>query len=331
VSAGALAALAAVLAFPGAADARVAPGAAPAPPEEAASAAPAPETAPASTTTTTVAPVASPEVTDAPPTVAPAAGTAPPAPDQVRAAAVTGPPSVNASPTSGLNPTGATISVNGSGFDPNANNKFGIYVVFGPVDPGTYFEDANRFLAAMWLHPGGAASGSPGQGDVRPDGTFATTLPASNGAALTATYTDGNGTPVNCLVTQCYVVTMAAHGVTDRSMDTCTPVSFAGGTATAAVDRACRPVGTPAGQPTGGGGPNTPGAPAGGGGASGSGAGSPGSGPGARSPLPRTGTEVPVLTLAGVLSVAAGLVLVGRGRRLARSDRLATAEARFPV
>ena len=139
----------------------------------------------------------------------------------------------------------------GSGFDPNANTKFGVYAVFGPVDPATYFSDANRFLAAVWLHPGGGASGSPGQGELNPDGTFSATLPPAGGLPLTAAYTDGNGAAVNCMTTQCYVITMAAHGVPDRSMDTCTPVSFAGGTAMPQVDRTCHPVATPTGNPTG--------------------------------------------------------------------------------
>ena len=56
---------------------------------------------------------------------------------------------------------------------PAANNGFGVYAVFGPVDPGDLLlKDANRFLAAVWLHPGGGASGSPGQGELNADGTF---------------------------------------------------------------------------------------------------------------------------------------------------------------
>jgi hypothetical protein len=317
----ALAALTAVLALPGAAHALDAPAP---PPDEIPPAVTAAEPT-STTTTTTVAPAASPDATDAPssaPETAPAAA-------EVRAA-VTGPASVDASPTTGLNPAGATISVRGSGFDPNANNGFGIYVVFGPVDPGTYFKDANRFLAAMWLHPGGAASGSPGQGDLRADGTFSTTLPAPNGAALTATYTDGNGTPVSCLTAQCYVVTIAAHGVGDRSMDTCTPVSFAGGTAIPAVDRACRPVSTPAARPTasgtpdGSGGADDPGGATTGGSDGATGAGSGGSG--GASTLPRTGPAAPGrAAAAGVLTLVSGLALVQGDRRRRAKSRPAPA------
>jgi LPXTG-motif cell wall-anchored protein len=186
-------------------------------------------------------------------------------------------------------------------------------VVFGPVDPGTYFQDANRFLAARWMHTGGGGSGSPGQGELTANGTFSTTLPPAGGAAITAHYTDGNGAAVNCLITQCYVVTMAAHGVADRSMDTCTPVSFAGGSATATVDSRCQPVATPTGQPTGGAGTPTGAGGSTGGSASASAGGTPGSG--SSSTLPRTGAGTGMVALAGGLSLVSGLALVGRGRR----------------
>ena len=292
----------------------------------------APETAPMTTPSTT-APVA-PDETVAPPTTAdeapPAAAPVPPSSDAlspkiaetraaVTAAATT--PTVNVTPTTGLNPAGgSTISVSGSGFSPTANSGFGVYAVFGPVDPGTYFEDANRFLAAVWLHTGGGASGSPGQAELNADGTFATTLPPAGALPLTAQYTDGNGAAVNCLTTQCYVITIAAHGVSDRSQDTCTPISFAGGTATPGVDAKCRPVSAPTGQPnnpgannntTGSGnvnGTNT-GANRSGGGANTTGA------SGSSSTLPKTGSGVAALGGLGLSLVATGLLLVQRSRR----------------
>ena len=241
----------------------------------------------------------------------------------VRAAAVTGPPSVTVTPATGLNPGGgSTITVTGTGFDPDANNKVGVYAVFGPVDPATYFSDANRYLAAMWLHPGGAASGSPGQGELNAHGTFSTKLPPTGGVPLTAAYTDGNGTPVNCMTTQCYVITIAAHGVADRSKDTCTPVAFSGGTATPTVDRSCQPVTTPAGQPTG---PNGSGNPTANGNSNGTGANGNGNGNGASnsSTLPKTGTGATALGGLGLAILAGGLLLVREGRRMPRKLRLA--------
>jgi LPXTG-motif cell wall-anchored protein len=265
--------------------------------------------APAETTDLPTAPEASEAPAPEPAATAAVADT--------RAAAVSGPPTVTVSPTSGLNPAGgSTITVSGSGFDPDKNNKFGVYAVFGPVDPGTYFEDAGRFLAAKWLHTGGGASGSPGQGELNADGTFSATLPPTGAAPLTASYVDGNGTSVNCMVTQCYVVTMAAHGVSDRSMDTCTAVSFSGGTATPTVDRRCQPIATPTGQPTGAGSPtgsdgSGTGSAGGSGGSNGGGSG----GGGASSTLPRTGSNGPGLALVGLAALLSGLGIVQGNRR----------------
>ncbi|MDX6740280.1 hypothetical protein [Actinocorallia sp. A-T 12471] len=126
------------------------------------------------------------------------------------------------SPSSGLSATGAnTVSISGSGFDAKANNGFGVYVVFGPK-PANYHLDANLFGAAKWVHTGGAGGGA-GQAEMKADGSFSVTL------SVQARYTDGNGKKVDCTVTKCYILTMAAHGVPDRSQDTSTPVSFKGG------------------------------------------------------------------------------------------------------
>ncbi len=71
------------------------------------------------------------------------------------------------------------------------------------------------------------------------DGSFTVTL-----TGISARYTDGNGRTVDCLVETCYVITMAAHGVADRSQDTFTPIAFRGGTAPPpAPDRTARPLG----------------------------------------------------------------------------------------
>ncbi|GAB3686064.1 hypothetical protein GCM10027589_54930 [Actinocorallia lasiicapitis] len=124
--------------------------------------------------------------------------------------------SVSASPTSGLDPAGATISVRGTGFNATGNNKFGIYVAFGPKR-SNYATDSLAFGAARWVHPGG---GGAGQANLTDAGAFSTTL------AVTARYKDGHGAQVDCTKTSCYVITIAAHGVPDRSQDTFTPVTF---------------------------------------------------------------------------------------------------------
>jgi hypothetical protein len=126
--------------------------------------------------------------------------------------------SVRVTPTSGLTASGATVTVSGSGFSATANGGVGIYVVFGPKK-ANFHQDANVFGAARWVHPKGAGGG-PGQAALSQDGSFSTTL------SVKAQYTDGNGTKVDCLKTQCYVLTFAAHGSADRSQDTATPVTF---------------------------------------------------------------------------------------------------------
>jgi hypothetical protein len=250
---------------------------------------------PATTTTSTTS-------TTATPTVATPTEPSPLVARDLRA----GTPTVRVTPSSGLLPDGGTtITVTGSGFDPVKNNKVGVYVVFGPKDPGTYFSDANRFLAAVWVHPGGGAGGS-GQAEMAADGSFTVTLPRPGGLPLTATYTDGNGIPVDCRVTGCQVITMAAHGVPDRSQDTFTPVSFAatgGSPATTAppgvagTDAMGASTGTGTGASTGGG---TSGA---------SPAGSTTTGAtGASGSLAQTGADVFGLALLALVLVAGGLL-----------------------
>ncbi|MFC0531850.1 HtaA domain-containing protein [Phytohabitans kaempferiae] len=120
-------------------------------------------------------------------------------------------PAVSVTPVSNLDPAGATVTVNGSGF--NAAGA-GVYVVFGPKR-ADYWTNAAYYKSAKWVRAGGA--------DVlNPDGTFSTTLEVS------ATYTDGTGTAVDCNATPCYVLTFAAHGSADRSQDTETAITFAG-------------------------------------------------------------------------------------------------------
>lgn len=131
-------------------------------------------------------------------------------------------PSITVTPTSELNPDGQDIRVVGSGFDPNANNGFGIYVSFGPKNGDQWYLNANAFQATKWVHKN--ASGSPSQAKMNADGTFDITL-----TGIKARYTDGDGNQVDCLVTQCYILTFAAHGLPDRSQDTAIPVTFVGG------------------------------------------------------------------------------------------------------
>ncbi|GAA3210109.1 hypothetical protein [Actinocorallia longicatena] len=129
--------------------------------------------------------------------------------------------SVSVAPASGLDPAGATISVGGQGFNATGNNKFGVYVVFGPRR-ANFSTDSLAFGAARWVHPGGSGAG---QAPMNGDGSFSTAL------AVKAKYKDGHGSTVDCTRTPCYVITMAAHGLADRSQDTFTRVTFKGAAA----------------------------------------------------------------------------------------------------
>ncbi|GAA2735874.1 hypothetical protein [Actinocorallia aurantiaca] len=137
--------------------------------------------------------------------------------------------SVRVAPATGLSASGASVSVSGSGFDAVGNNGFGVYVVFGPKK-ANFHQDANAFGAARWVHVKGAG-GSPGQAPLSKDGSFSTTL------SVKARFTDGNGEKVDCLKTQCYILTFAAHGSPDRSQDTSTPLTFKAGPADTASEK----------------------------------------------------------------------------------------------
>ncbi|MFI0482866.1 hypothetical protein [Actinomadura sp. 9N215] len=127
-------------------------------------------------------------------------------------------PATTVTPATEADPAGQDLAVKGSGFDPAANGGLGVYVVFGPKVPD-YWTNAGAFQASKWVHKNGA-----GENKLNADGTFALTL-----AGVKAKYTDGSGKAVDCLTTQCYVITMAAHGSADRGQDTFTPVTFVGG------------------------------------------------------------------------------------------------------
>lgn len=117
--------------------------------------------------------------------------------------------SVSLSKTSDLNPSGDTIRVEGKGFKTSGP---GIYVGIAQNDqmdvtnadsfgPDTQFVSISR-------------------GNLKSDGSFSVDLPVS------AKF----GT-ADCMQNACSVYTIAAHGSSDRSQDTATAVSFAGGAA----------------------------------------------------------------------------------------------------
>ena len=117
--------------------------------------------------------------------------------------------SVSLSKTSDLNPSGDTIRVEGKGFKTSGP---GIYVGIAQNDQmdvtnADSFGPDTQFV-------------STSRGNLKSDGSFSVDLPVS------AKF----GT-ADCMKNACSVYTIAAHGSSDRSQDTATAVSFAGGAA----------------------------------------------------------------------------------------------------
>lgn len=117
--------------------------------------------------------------------------------------------SVSLSKTSDLNPSGDTIRVEGKGFKTSGP---GIYVGIAQNDQmdvtnADSFGPDTQFV-------------STSRGNLKSDGSFSVDLPVS------AKF----GT-ADCMQNACSVYTIAAHGSSDRSQDTATAVSFAGGAA----------------------------------------------------------------------------------------------------
>ena len=113
------------------------------------------------------------------------------------------------SKTSDLNPSGDTIRVEGKGFKTSGP---GIYVGIAQNDQmdvtnADSFGPDTQFV-------------STSRGNLKSDGSFSVDLPVS------AKF----GT-ADCMQNACSVYTIAAHGSSDRSQDTATAVSFAGGAA----------------------------------------------------------------------------------------------------
>lgn len=129
--------------------------------------------------------------------------------------AVPAAPTVRVSRTTGL-ADGETVTVTGSGFDPAANRGVGVYLAFGPAQDEPW-ANAGSFGATLWVKP--APVSGTRQVELRPDGTFTAEL------ALPAAYTGGTGA-VDCRTAACGLFTFAAHGSTDRTYDTYTPVTF---------------------------------------------------------------------------------------------------------
>ena len=98
-----------------------------------------------------------------------------------------------------------------------------MYVAFGPkpsLNPGDWFTNIELYQASVWVHPTGGTNTATNK-TMNPDGTFSFTLTNANGSTLKPVYGS-----TDCTKIQCGVLTMAAHGSTDRSQDSFRPVIF---------------------------------------------------------------------------------------------------------
>ncbi|MCK0439537.1 neocarzinostatin apoprotein domain-containing protein [Gordonia alkaliphila] len=154
------------------------------------------------------------------PDTAPAAqGPAAPAPG----APATGQPAVSLSKSTGLNPAGDTVTVTGRGFGTSGP---GVYVGIAQTDQHSS-TDASAFGP-------GTVFVSTANGKLSSDGSFSVQLPVA-----------ARFGKADCTKNACAVYTLAAHGSTDRSQDTSTGVSFAGGPSAGADAPAASPAAEP--------------------------------------------------------------------------------------
>lgn len=117
--------------------------------------------------------------------------------------------SVILSKTANLNPSGDTIHVDGRGFKTSGQ---GIYIGIAQNDQMDVTNADSFGPDTQYV--------STSRGNLTSDGSFSIDLPVS------ATFGSAD-----CINNACSIYTIAAHGSQDRSQDTATPVSFAGGVA----------------------------------------------------------------------------------------------------
>src|SRR5690625_583282 len=119
-------------------------------------------------------------------------------------------PTVSVSPDSDLDPENAnTLEVAEADFSTEGS---GVYVAVAPAgvtDIDGWHLNAALFTGAEWV------------GSIDDDGSFSQEL------TLDSPVIDSDGNEVDCTASECGVYTWAAHGSSDRSQDTYTPISFA--------------------------------------------------------------------------------------------------------
>lgn len=128
-------------------------------------------------------------------------------------------PAITVTPRTGLSRDGdSTVTISGTGFDPNVGNGNGFYIAYGPRG-ADYWTVTAGYGATKWVRPGDTVSAN--QDILNPDGSFSTTL------TFSPTYTGRDTVAYDCRVTECSIITFAAQGSSDRTFDTATPLAFA--------------------------------------------------------------------------------------------------------
>ena len=159
----------------------------------------------------------------------------------------------NASGTAEADPEFATsFTVTGAGFQSIQGGFGGIYALFGWVEPGSswkpssggtvggdyrYVPDAEskdnagfqRFIAFP-----GSDTESAANAIMSASGDFTIDMVVP-GAGFESLDRDGNISAVDCLVVQCGIITIGAHGVKNANNETFTPISFVAPAAAAAT------------------------------------------------------------------------------------------------
>ena len=97
----------------------------------------------------------------------------------------------------------------------------GVYVAVGPQVGSDWYTHAERFQASLWANPTATTSG-PAIVPLAADGTFTAKFTGIKPVFV------GGGVTYSASTTPFSVLTMAAHGSSDRSYDVVVPLSFEG-------------------------------------------------------------------------------------------------------
>jgi len=134
------------------------------------------------------------------------------------------------------------VTVSGSGFQSIENGFGGIYVLFGWANLGTwkpsagghtgtdyryvYDDESNPVGYQLFVSfPGSSTSYANNGGYLKKDGTWSATMKIP-GPVFQAYNRSGKVTDVNCIKTQCGIMTIGAHGVINAKNESFTPIDF---------------------------------------------------------------------------------------------------------